>query len=229
MKRRLGVYSTDVPPLIHNHDNLNTTKRRLPRRKALLATDQTSRSPAKRRKSADVDAMIPHLNAKKGYQLRRVSSESNMIEGFDNKEFENKEFENKEFENKEFENKEFENKEFENKESKSTVKQKIVYLESSPTDVIFNSSKKLGEGQISIETYARASFSRRYSEAETPLEKSLVRHTILESIKERGGKLLRESSSESKEGMYYEINDWNAMRKIEDVCAQMYDPSRHSI
>eukprot|EP00555_Chaetoceros_dichaeta_P015155 CAMPEP_0198263622 /NCGR_PEP_ID=MMETSP1447-20131203/12865_1 /TAXON_ID=420782 /ORGANISM="Chaetoceros dichaeta, Strain CCMP1751" /LENGTH=217 /DNA_ID=CAMNT_0043952303 /DNA_START=78 /DNA_END=734 /DNA_ORIENTATION=+ len=214
MKRRLGVYSTDVPPLIHNHDNLNTTKRRLPRRKALLATDQTSRSPAKRRKSADVDAMIPHLNAKKGYQLRRVSSESNMIEGFDNKEFENKEFENKEFENK---------------ESKSTVKQKIVYLESSPTDVIFNSSKKLGEGQISIETYARASFSRRYSEAETPLEKSLVRHTILESIKERGGKLLRESSSESKEGMYYEINDWNAMRKIEDVCAQMYDPSRHSI
>merc|ERR1712008_235357 len=171
--------------------------------------DQTSRSPAKRRKSADVDAMIPHLNAKKGYQLRRVSSESNMIEGFDNKEVENKEFENK--------------------ESKSTVKQKIVYLESSPTDVIFNSSKKLGEGQISIETYARASFSRRYSEAETPLEKSLVRHTILESIKERGGKLLRESSSESKEGMYYEINDWNAMRKIEDVCARMYDPSRHSI
>jgi len=195
MKRRLGVYSSDVPPIIHNHDDLIATERRLPRRKALLPTDHNSRSPARRRNSGVYDEPTIGKNG-----LRRISSESIMIEGF------------------------------ENKESKSTVKQKVVYLNSSPSDVIFGSTKKLGKGQTSIEIYTQASFSRRYSEAETQFEKSLIMCSILESIKDRGGKLLRESTSESKQGMYYEINDWSAMRKIKDVCALMNDSShRHTI
>jgi len=201
MKRRLGVYSTEVPSLTHNHDDINATKKRLPRRRAFLATDigiqngeayecdessscQTNRTHVRRRSS--LGCVEPKIGK---IMLRRSSSENNMIEVA------------------------------ENKHSKSAVKQKRVYIKSSPTDVIFGSSRKRHEGPVSIETYIRASWSSRYCEAETESEKSLIKCVALESIKERGGKLLKESSS--KQGLYYEKNDLYAMWEIEKIFAQL--------
>jgi len=92
---------------------------------------------------------------------------------------------------------------------------KILYLRPSTSDTIERRARKRQEREIRIETYIRARFAYQCREAETRLEKSLIICTIYDSIKEKGGKFLKESSC--NEGAYYEVDDWCLIKTIEEV------------
>jgi len=88
---------------------------------------------------------------------------------------------------------------------------KRVYLIPSSSDIVEVCSSK-EHGGIGIEEYAKVMFSDQYREANSITEQLLIVHTFLHSIKERGGKFLKESSK--KQGMYFEVDENYSIKHI---------------
>jgi len=94
------------------------------------------------------------------------------------------------------------------------------YVTPSPSDIIIGCLGRRHGGNISVKGYVEALYADQYQEAETRLERALIVCTVLDSIKGRGGKFLKESLS--KRGMYYEVDEFYSMKKIEDALNQSY-------
>ena len=106
----------------------------------------------------------------------------------------------------------------ENKSSRNTDKLKKEYVTPSPPDIIMDCLGRRHGGNIGIKGYVEALYADRYEEAGTRLERALIVCTVLDSIKIRGGKFLKESTS--KQGLYYEVDEWYSMKKIEEALNQ---------
>ena len=96
-------------------------------------------------------------------------------------------------------------------------KKKEKYVIPSPSDVVFSALDEQTMHFV-VETYKRAIFSDEYKKADARFRESLVVHTIIESIKARGGKCLK--ACPWKQGIYYEVNDCYSIAKIKKALDQ---------
>eukprot|EP00555_Chaetoceros_dichaeta_P004138 CAMPEP_0198251906 /NCGR_PEP_ID=MMETSP1447-20131203/2582_1 /TAXON_ID=420782 /ORGANISM="Chaetoceros dichaeta, Strain CCMP1751" /LENGTH=192 /DNA_ID=CAMNT_0043937029 /DNA_START=158 /DNA_END=733 /DNA_ORIENTATION=- len=106
----------------------------------------------------------------------------------------------------------------ENELPHNAEKMKKEYVLPLPPDIIIDCLGRRHGANIGVRGYVEALYADRYEEAETRLERALIVCTVLDSIKVRGGKFLKESSS--KRGMYYEVDEFYSMKKIEDALDQ---------
>jgi len=105
-------------------------------------------------------------------------------------------------------------------------KDQVKYLRPSPSDVVFTSLDER-DMRLIVQTYIKAIFSDKYQETETRTKESLIVYTILTSIKEKGGKCLRQCSSD--QGTYYEVDDEYSMARIKKVLDQLKNKNSYNI
>jgi len=96
-------------------------------------------------------------------------------------------------------------------------KGKRAYVTPSTCDIIIGSVNRHG-CNIEFKAYVKTLYAEQYYYAETSFEKSLIVCSILDSVKRRGGRLLKESFT--KQGMYYEMDDFYSIKKIEEALNQ---------
>lgn len=103
----------------------------------------------------------------------------------------------------------------ESEQSKTNFVKKNVYLKPLATDIIVSCSKMLQADCMGVTNYVKTMYSDVYRKAGSELERSLILYNILNSVKERGGKFLRETFC--KPGMYFEVDDWYALQRIKEA------------
>jgi len=200
MPRRFGVYCPNVAAgAITEPEYKQTTKRKLPRRSAIVV------APQNLSEIYDGGEVIDHQDHQSVIAWADLPScettETSRVQKSDFSETIPSTIESDK-----------------NQLPRNGMKEKRQYVTPSPSDVIMGLSADDYGNRIGFKAYVKALCAAQYEEPETTFERSLIAWTILDSVKQIGGRILKESTR--RKGMYYEKDDHYAIKKIEELLNQ---------